>query len=242
MDIAQLLLSALAALVALTIHEFAHGYVAYKLGDDTAKSLGRLSLNPIKHLDLFGALCMVLFHFGWAKPVPINPRNFKKPRRGFALTACAGPITNIVVGFFAAFLYLLCLSNLKETDSAFLNNLQINTVLFLMYFFSINIGLGIFNLIPVPPFDGSRILTVILPTRLYFKIMKYEKQMYWGVIFWLFFGQYVYYALLSVPLIANTPTLAAIAKIFSLSDILSDTINAIANGMIRFWSLLPIFS
>lgn len=242
MDITTILLSALAALVALTIHEFAHGYVAYKLGDDTAKSLGRLSLNPIKHLDPFGALCMVLFHFGWAKPVPINPRNFKNPRRGFAITACAGPLTNIIVGFFTAFLYLLCLYNIKETDSLFLNNLQVNTTLFLMYFFSINIGLGIFNLIPVPPFDGSRILNVILPQRLYFKVMKYERQMYWGVIAWLFFGQYVYYALLSVPLIAQTPILASIAKIFSLSDILSDAINAIANGMIRFWSLIPIFS
>ena len=242
MDIAALLLSALAALVALTIHEYAHGYVAYRLGDYTAKSLGRLSLNPIKHLDPFGALCMVLFHFGWAKPVPIDPRNFKNPRRGFAITACAGPITNIMVGFVTAFFYLLCVSNLRETNSLFLNNLQINTALFLMYFFSINIGLGIFNLIPVPPFDGSRILNVILPKRLYFKVMRYEKQMYWGVIAWLFFGQYVYYALLSLPIVAATPMLASMAKIFSLSDILSDTINAIANGMIGFWSLLPIFS
>lgn len=241
MDISTLLLSALAALVALTFHEFAHGYVAYRLGDDTAKSLGRLSLNPIKHLDPFGAICMVLFHFGWAKPVPIDPRNFKNPRKGFAITACAGPLANIIIAFFASFLYLLCLSNLTETSSAFLNNLQINTTLFLMYFFSINIGLGIFNLIPVPPFDGSRILNVILPKHLYFKIMKYEKQMYWGVIAWLFFGQYVYHALLSVPFIANTPALASIAKIFSLSDILGDTINIIANGMLKFWHLIPIF-
>ena len=241
MDITTLLLSALAALVALTLHEFAHGYVAYKLGDNTAKSLGRLSLNPMQHLDLFGAICLVLFHFGWAKPVPIDPRNFKNPRRGFAITALAGPLTNIVIAFFASFLYLLCLYNLKETNSLFLNNLQVNTVLFLMYFFSINIGLGIFNLIPVPPFDGSRILNVILPERLYFKVMKYEKQMYWGVIAWLFLGQYVYHALISVPFIATTPILSSIAKFFSLSDILGDAINAIANGMLKFWRLIPIF-
>ena len=241
MDITTLLLSALAALVALTIHEFAHGYVAYKLGDNTAKSLGRLSLNPMQHLDLFGAICMVLFHFGWAKPVPIDPRNFKNPRRGFAITALAGPLTNIVMAFFASFLYLLTLSNLTETGSSFLNNLQVNTLLFLMYFFSINIGLGIFNLIPVPPFDGSRILNVVLPERLYFKVMKYEKQMYWGVIAWLFLGQYVYYALLSVPFIASTPALSSIAKLFSLSDILGDAINAIANVMLKFWRLMPIF-
>ena len=152
MEISQLILSAMAALVALTIHEFAHGYVAYKLGDDTAKSYGRLTLNPIKHLDPFGALCMVLFHFGWAKPVPIDPRNFKNPRKGFALTAIAGPATNLVIGFFTAFFYLLCLSTFKPTNSVFVYNIQLNTTLFLLYFFTINIGLGIFNLIPVPPF------------------------------------------------------------------------------------------
>lgn len=241
MDISQLILSAMAALVALTIHEFAHGYVAYKLGDDTAKSYGRLSLNPMKHLDPFGTLCMIFFHFGWAKPVPINPRNFKNPRKGFALTAIAGPATNIVVGFFTAFLYLLCLSSFKETNVTFINNLEINILLFLLYFFSINIGLGIFNLIPIPPFDGSRILNVILPERLYFKIMRYERQIYWGVIAWLLLGQYVYAALLSVPFIAANPVLSSIAKIFSLSDILSDTINTIAGWMLNFWRLIPIF-
>ena len=124
MDITQLILSAMAALVALTIHEFAHGFVAYKLGDDTAKLYGRLTLNPMKHLDPFGALCMVLFHFGWAKPVPIDPRNFKNPRKGFALTAIAGPATNLVVGFFTAFFYLLSLSAYKQSSSIFLHNIQ----------------------------------------------------------------------------------------------------------------------
>ena len=240
MDISQLILSALAALVALTIHEFAHGYVAYKLGDDTAKSYGRLTLNPIKHLDPFGALCMILFHFGWAKPVPIDPRNFENPRKGFAITAIAGPATNLVIGFFTAFFYLLCYSTFKYSESTFVNNMQINTLLFLLYFFTINVGLGIFNLIPVPPFDGSRILNIVLPERLYFKVMKYERQIYWGVIAWLFLGQYVYYAFLSIPFIANTPILAGIVKIFSLSDMLSDAINAIANGMLRFWQLIPM--
>ena len=109
----------------------------------------------------------------------------------------------------------------------------------MLYFFSINIGLGIFNLIPVPPFDGSRILNVVLPKRWYFKIMKYERQIYWVVICWLLLGQYVYMTLISIPLIANNTVLCTIAKIFSLSDILNDTINAIANGMLRFWSLIP---
>lgn len=239
MEISQLILTAIAALVALTIHEYAHGYVAYRLGDNTAKSLGRLSLNPIKHVDPFGAICMVLFHFGWAKPVPINPRNFENPRKGFALTALAGPATNIVVGFFTAFFYLLCVRYAKQTDIAIVDSLRLNIIRFLSYFFSVNIGLGIFNLIPVPPFDGSRILNVVLPDRLYFKVMKYERQIYWGVIAWLFLGDTIYATLLKVPLIASVPALRTIVKSFSLSDILSDAIVAIATGMLRFWSLIP---
>ena len=239
MDITQLILTTVAALVALTIHEYAHGYVAYRLGDYTAKSMGRLSLNPIKHLDPFGALCMVLFHFGWAKPVPIDPRNFKNPRRGFAITALAGPATNLVVGFFTAFFYLLGISTFKYTSVAYLNALQTNLLLFLFYFFLVNVGLGIFNLIPVPPFDGSRILNVLLPRKWYFRIMKYERQIYWCVIAWLFLGDNVYDMLMRVPLIANVPALSAILRIFSLSDILSGAINGIANGMLSFWSLIP---
>ena len=239
MELSQLILTAIAALIALTIHEYAHGYVAYKLGDNTAKSLGRLSLNPVKHLDPFGVICMVLFRFGWANPVPINPRNFKSPRKGFALTALAGPATNVIVGFFTAFLYLLCVRFAIKTNVALLDNLQINLIRFLSYFFSVNIGLGVFNLIPVPPFDGSRILNVILPDRLYFKIMKYERQIYWAVIAWLFLGDTVYTALLRVPIVASIPALRTIVKIFSLSNILSDAITAIATGMLRFWSLIP---
>lgn len=241
MDVTQLILSALAALVALTIHEFAHGYTAYKLGDDTAKLHGRLSLNPIKHLDLYGVLCMMLFHFGWAKPVPIDPRNFKNPRRGFALTALAGPAINLIIAFFTSFLYLLCLTTFRETNVAFINNLEVNTLLFLFYSFSINIGLGVFNLIPLPPFDGSRILNVVLPDRLYFKIMRYERRIYWGVIAWLLLGHYVYSALLSIPAIASNQVLSSFVRIFSLSDIISDTINAIANWMLSFWRLIPTF-
>lgn len=235
MDIPQLILTAMAALIALTVHEFAHGYVAYKLGDNTARNMGRLTLNPIKHLDVFGTICMVLFHFGWAKPVPINPRNFKNPRKGFALTAMAGPVVNLILGFFTSLIYILCSYTFREFDIAFLNNLQINTHSFLQYFFVINIGLGVFNMIPVPPFDGSRILNVVLPAKWYFKVMKYERQIYFGVIGWLFLGQYVYSALISIPIIARTPILATVAKLFSLSDILSDTIMVIANGMLSFW-------
>lgn len=241
MNFAELILSALAALIALTLHEYAHGYAAYKLGDNTAKAMGRLSLNPIHHIDPIGALCMVLFHFGWAKPVPINPLNFKNPKKGFAITALAGPLTNLVLGFFTTFIYVLCANTFKVSESAFVTALEKNTLLFLLYFFSINIGLAIFNLIPVPPFDGSRILYVILPDKWYFKVMKYEKQIYYGVIAWLFLGKYVYRGLISIPFIGKSAFLSGLFKIFSLSDMLSDTISNITFGLIRMWSALPFF-
>ena len=106
--------SAMAALIALTVHEYCHGYAAYKLGDTTARNLGRLTLNPTKHLDPIGTLCMVLFHVGWAKPVPVNPRNFKNPKRDFAITAVAGPISNLLLGFISAGLYLLLFALFKD--------------------------------------------------------------------------------------------------------------------------------
>ena len=241
MKLIELILSAMAALIALTLHEYAHGYAAYKLGDDTAKSMGRLSLNPIHHIDPFGALCMILFHFGWAKPVPIDPRNFENPKKGFAISAMAGPLTNLVLGFITTFLYVLCANTFVITESEFVNALERNTLLFLIYFFSINIGLAIFNLVPVPPLDGSRILNVILPDRWYFKVMRYERQIYYGIIAWLFLGRFVYSALIAIPFIGNNAFLSGLFKIFSLSDMLSDAINAITNGLIRMWSALPFF-
>jgi Zn-dependent protease len=173
--ITQLLLGAVAVLITLTVHEYAHGYAAYKLGDDTAKSYGRLSLNPLKHLDPFGAVCMLLFHFGWAKPVPINPRNFKRPRVGFAITAAAGPLSNIVMAFLIAPIFLLLGNLFKYSEIPLLNSIMMNTLIFVYTFFRINIGLGIFNLLPIPPFDGSRIVNVLLPPKAYFGIMKYER-------------------------------------------------------------------
>ena len=240
-DIVYYVLSALAVLIILTLHEYAHGYTAYKLGDGTARSLGRLSLNPIKHLDPLGALCMLFFHFGWAKPVPINPRNFKNPRRDFALTALAGPLTNIVFAFFSAFIYLFVFALVKNVqfESEFLFSLTENTLLFIWLFHTINIGIGIFNLIPIPPLDGSRILNVILPPRLYFGIMKHERKIYWIVIIWMLFGSNVKRALLALPFVAANPVLSAIAGLFSLSDMLGKLIALISNGMLNFWQLIP---
>ena len=174
-------------LIALTVHEVAHGYVAYKLGDPTAKALGRLSLNPIRHLDPIGAICMLLFHFGWARPVPINTRHFKKPRRDMALTALAGPLSNFCMAVLALIIanYIALIPQLP--------NPVIDTLVFLFYYFfrafaEMNLGLAIFNLIPVPPLDGSRIFLIFLPDRLYFGIMKYERYISFALLALLWIG------------------------------------------------------
>ena len=114
-SIVRYIFSFLAVMIILPVHEFAHGYAAYKLGDNTARNLGRLTLNPIKHFDIVGCLCLILFHFGWAKPVPINPRNFRNPKRDFALTALAGPLSNLLLAFISVFLNLLIFSAVKNT-------------------------------------------------------------------------------------------------------------------------------
>lgn len=177
MNITQTLLSVPSILIALTVHEVAHGYAAYKLGDPTARNLGRLSLNPLKHLDPIGTICMLLAGFGWAKPVPINTRNFKNPRRDMALSALAGPVSNMLLGFAGVLLqaiFLKLFNAFPPTTERMAYVYQI-TLLFFALFTSLNIGLGIFNLLPVPPLDGSRIFYIFLPPKLYFGIMKYER-------------------------------------------------------------------
>jgi Zn-dependent protease len=158
-------------LISLPVHEFSHAFAAYKLGDDTAKKMGRLTLNPIKHLDPMGAILMIFTGFGWAKPVPINPNKFKNRKTGFALSALAGPVSNLVL----AYLAIVLLRLFRVSLDSFVG-------MFLYYLAILNIGLGVFNLLPVPPLDGSRIFSIILPEKQYFKIMKYE-----GIIFLLLF-------------------------------------------------------
>lgn len=236
------LLSAIAALIALTVHEYCHGYAAHKLGDDTAKNFGRLTLNPIKHIDPYGAICMVLFHVGWAKPVPINARNFKNPKRDFAITAAAGPASNLVLGFISAFLYLLVFALVKDMtfeSKNFTYHLLNNILSFLFIFHSINIGLGLFNLLPIPPFDGSRLLNVILPPKTYFAIMKYERKIYFGVLVWLLLGDYAAYGVRMIPFVARSPLLYWLAGILSLSDMLGTVIGWVSNLMLKFWQLIP---
>lgn len=236
------LLSAIAALIALTVHEYCHGYAAYKLGDDTAKSFGRLTLNPLKHLDPYGAICMVLFHIGWAKPVPINARNFKNPKRDFAITAAAGPASNLILGFVSALIYLVvfvCVKDMTFPSANFTYHLINNLLNFIYVFHSINVGLGLFNLLPIPPFDGSRLLNVFLPEKIYFEIMKYERYIYYSVLAWLFLGHYVTDLLRSIPIIASNSALYFVSGIFSLSGVLSNVIGGVSNLMFSFWELFP---
>lgn len=190
----SIMLSLPIILLSLSVHETAHGYVAYKLGDPTAHSLGRLSLNPLKHLDPIGFICMLLFGFGWAKPVPINTRYFKKPKRDMAISGAAGPISNILLAIIFAILWGLELKLIGALTSGS-TELTNNTIMalywtqqFLTIGIRINVTLAVFNLLPVPPLDGSRIFLAFIPSKLYWKIMQYERYIYIAVIFALFFG------------------------------------------------------
>lgn len=184
--IVNLLLTLPVILFALTIHEASHGFVAYLFGDPTAKNFGRLTLNPLKHLDPMGFLCMLLMGYGWAKPVPINTRNFRNHKAGMALSAAAGPLSNLLLGllsavlcgFFTAYERFLFYKDGETTIYIAIG--WISTLFLLSAFY--NFVFAFFNLIPVPPFDGSRLALVFLPSKAYFGIMRYERQILLGVL------------------------------------------------------------
>ena len=186
-SIAVLLLSLPVILIALVFHEVAHGYVAWKCGDSTAYNLGRLTLNPKNHLDPLGFFCMLIFGFGWAKPVPINTRNFRNPKRGMALSALAGPAANLILGIISALLFgffnalYSYLYYKLGVDAFWFKLVNWSTLLFMLGAYY-NFFLMVFNLIPVPPFDGSRIALTFLPTNLYFRMMRYERQIMFGIL------------------------------------------------------------
>ena len=157
------------ALLCICLHELSHGVVAYKLGDDTARQRGRLTLNPLKHLDLMGLFMMLAFRVGWAKPVPVNPNYFKNPKRGMALVALAGPLVNVLLSAVFLFLYGLLFYLLSDSTAG-------DYILSFLYVTAtMSLGLAVFNLLPVPPLDGSKVLFSIIPDSWYYKLLRYER-------------------------------------------------------------------
>lgn len=164
-----------AVLIALSLHEFAHGLASYALGDPTPKADGRLSLNPFRHMDLWGTLLLLFVGFGWAKPVSVDPRYYENPKADMAKVSLAGPFMNFVVAFVAIFLMgIMAKLNIP------MNMISRYVYTLLQYIALIDIGLGLFNLIPIPPLDGSKVLLAVLPEKYYFSYMRFEQ---FGMIF-----------------------------------------------------------
>lgn len=171
----EILIRIIVVITALPVHEFAHAFVAYKLGDNTAKYQGRLTLNPLSHLDPIGSITTILFGFGWAKAVPVNPYMFKNRKLGMALVSLAGPLSNVLM----ATAYMLIIKILS-VFGILLPGAPFFQVLIIMI--SVNLNLAVFNLLPIPPLDGSRIATLFLDERTYFKIMHYERYIFIALI------------------------------------------------------------
>lgn len=187
----------------LPLHELAHGLMANKLGDNTAKLQGRLTLNPLAHLNPLGTIMIFLFGIGYAKPVSINANNFKNPKRDMAITAVAGPLANVVMAFVFNFIAYLAQAVLPNGNFAF-------AVIWFFYFAAqINAVLAVFNLLPIPPLDGSKVLAAVLPYKTYVKYMQYERYIMIGLIILLFTG------------------------------ILNGVISLLANGLMAVLSILP---
>lgn len=168
--LAGILISIIPALFCITFHEVSHGFAAYALGDTTAKDMGRLTLNPLKHLDIFGLLMMAVFRFGWAKPVPVNMWRFKNPKKGMAVTALAGPVSNILLAVIMLLIYgfgFIPLNRAGAPGKFFLELVEITAQL--------SVWLAVFNLIPIPPMDGSKVLFAVLPDRSYYRLMELER-------------------------------------------------------------------
>ncbi len=174
-DLKTTVLVVSASLLCVVVHETSHGRVALWLGDQTAKQSGRLSWNPLKHIDIFGLIMMAVFKFGWAKAVPINPNNFKHPKRDMAITALAGPVSNLLLALAvlllrSVFCYIyIC----KKADSI------VWAIEFTEYTAVLSVGLAVFNIIPISPLDGSKVLGILLPDRIYWFLMHYER---WGML------------------------------------------------------------
>lgn len=174
--IVEFVMHGIVLLTAFPVHECAHALSAHWLGDDTAKDQGRITLNPLRHLDLFGTIFMLFAGFGWAKPVPINPNNFKNRKVGMAVSSLAGPLSNLILSYISIILCKILIYN-----SA--GNTYLDALADVFWYSTIlNVGLAVFNLLPIPPLDGSRIFNLVLPEKIYFKIMKYENIVF-GILF-----------------------------------------------------------
>lgn len=177
-------IKALVLFTAVPVHECAHAWAAEKMGDDTGRKQGRITLNPFAHLTLWGSLMMILVGFGWGKPVSVDPRNFKNPKKGMVLTSLAGPASNFIMAFLSMIVYkaLAFLSLAKDSST-----LDMLATVF-VYITLINISLAVFNFLPIPPLDGSKIFNAILPEKWYFTVMKYENFIFIALIILLYSG------------------------------------------------------
>jgi Zn-dependent protease len=173
-------------LIALMFHELAHGFVSIKLGDPTPRMQGRMTLNPLAHLDLVGTILMIFTGFGWAKPVQINPRYYKDPKKGMVITALAGPLMNFILAILAMLLYGIYFIIVSKTG--LMAGAMYSVGYLVMRFVTLNLCFMVFNFIPIPPLDGSRILYVFLPPKYYFGLMKYERYVSIALLLLLWLG------------------------------------------------------
>ena len=211
------ILAHLIVLLTIPFHECAHGLVSLWLGDPTAKQQGRLTLNPLRHMDLFGSISMLIIGIGWAKPVPVNPYYYKNRKLGMAVTAAAGPLSNFLLAYFFLIAYKVCAwTSLAGQGGAFLENVCI--VLYMVVL--VNLNLAVFNLLPAPPFDGSRIVNLILPESLYFRIMRYERYIMLAILLVFYLG------------VLDAPLAWLREGMFTALDWASGYVDAIAYGIL----------